>query len=231
MIGILYGPKWFYGMDLIIDVFSVIVLLLIGYFSIKNYKLSGKNKNHLWISGSFFLLALGALFDILTNFTIYYRTLITKEIGLLTLTYQGFVQSNLLYIIGITGYKILTLIGLYLLFMLYKKNKSPLDFVITTYLLLVSVYFVHLGYLFNITASLLLMSITYEYFVTYKKNKHPNTKLLACSFGIITLSHIFSIFLKSESLIYVSAESIQLIGYSLLLFTFIKVLKNAKKAR
>lgn len=232
MTSLIHCPRWFCGFDVLIDVFSLIVLLMIGYFSLKNYKLSGNNKNHLWIGGSFFTLALGFLLKVLTNFTLYYKVLVTKQIGLLTLTYEKFVPSNILVFIGFNGYKILTLIGLYMLFMLYQKEKSMPDTIITTYLLFASIYFVQETYLFNITCALLLILITYEHHSNCKKQKTCSTvNMLTTSFGILALSHVLQVFLMYGTSLYVIAEAVQLVGYSLLLYTFIKVLQNAKKAR
>jgi hypothetical protein len=227
----LLNQHLFSGQDILIDIFSAIVVLMIAFFSVKYYKLSGKNKNHLWVAGAFFTLGLGFIFEILTNFTIYRTVSVVKQVGLAAFTYQGVVPTNILFNIGFLGYEVLTLFGLYLLFMLYQSKKSVTNFIITTYLLLISIYFAPIEHVFHLTAALLLILITYEYYLTHKKTKSKTTKMLMCSFGIIALSQIVSIFINFHSVMHAIAGLVQLIGYVLLLITFVLVLKNAKKTR
>ena len=62
MIDIIYSPHWFYGKDIVIDVISILVLSLIGVFSIKYYRISKKNKNYILQTSSFFVLASSFIF-------------------------------------------------------------------------------------------------------------------------------------------------------------------------
>ncbi len=231
MIQLLNDPAVFFGQDILIDIFSAIVVFTIGFFSIKSYKLSGKNKNHLWIAASFFLLGIGFIFEILTNFTLYREVILTKNIGLITLTYTGLLPTNTLYFLGTWGYEIFTLIGLYLLFMLYQEERSITNFIITTYLLLISMYFIQKAFIFNMTALLLLVLITREYYVKYQKNKLKTTRMLIYSFATLAVGNLIAIFVVFTPTIHAIAGAIQLVGYIILLITFILILNNAKKKR
>ena len=228
MIRVIYSPQWFYGKDIVIDLVSVFVLLLIAFFSFKYYKIR-KNKNYVYFGLSFILLSVSFLFKILTNFTIYFHVLETKNIGFLSLTYQTIKTSDVLFIVGFLIYRLLTLFGLYMLYSVYYDQPKTNIFLIA-YLILVSTYFTQSAYyIFHLTSLILLVLLTIQYSKTYIKNKNNATRMLASSFGIITASQILSIFVSISTKFYVFAEIIQLIGYVILLFSFLTVLRHGKK--
>lgn len=230
MLEILFSPKWFYGKDILIDIFSIIVLSLIATFSIKYYKMNKKNKNYFWFGISFITLALSFLFKILTNFTIYYNVIDTEKLGLLTLSYNTIRSSDILFSIGFLSYILLTLLSFLMLYEIYKAKHSKQNILLTLYFIITITYFTTSKYfIFHLTAFLFLFLITLNYFKNYLKNKKTTSKFLVLSFAIIALSQLFFIFVELNNLLYVFAESIQFIGYLLLLITFMGAIKNAKK--
>ena len=232
MIQVVYTPQWFYGKDILIDIVSIFVLSLIAFFSVRYYKVDKKNKNYLYLALSFFLISLSFLFRILTNFTIYYKVLETKQIGLLTFTYHAVKLTNILFFVGFFLYRLLTLLGLYMLYSIYQKNQPKSNIFIVTYLILISTCFSQSAYyIFHATALMLLLFVTAQYYKNYTRNKDFTAKSLVSSFALITISQIFFMFVEVNTLLYVIAEFIQLFGYGILLFTFIKVLQNAKKKK
>jgi len=231
MIELVYSPKWFYGKDIAIDVVSIFVLSLIAFFSMQYYKLNKRNKKHLFLSISFFLIALSFLFKIATNFTIYYRMLETRHFGFFTLTYSASKSSNVLFFIGFLMYRMLMLLGFYILYSIYiKQNKVNIFLII--YLILISTYFSRSAYyIFHLTAIILLIIVSFKYLKNYRKTKHNTNRWLLYSFVLIAVSQIIFVFIKIHAIFYVIAELIQLLGYIGLLITFIKVLKDGKKKR
>ncbi|MBD3164556.1 hypothetical protein GF323_05100 [Candidatus Woesearchaeota archaeon] len=231
MIELVYSPKWFYGKDIIIDIVSIFVLSLIAFFSLKYYSLYRKKRNYLTLGISFIIIAASFLFKILTNFTLYFKVFETRQLGFVTLTYQTLRSTNTLFFIGFLLYRILTLLGLYLLYNIYQKDSRSTIFLVI-YLLLISSYFSQSEYfIFHLTALILLILITLYYIRNYRKNKNKTSRLLMSSFAIIAASQIFFIFVRANLILYVVAEIIQLIGYVALLITFIMVLKHAKKKK
>lgn len=230
MIELVFSPKWFYGKDIVIDIFSIIVLALISVFSIKSYKLNKKNKNYLWFGTSFITLGVSFLFKILTNFTIYYNVIDTKTLGFFTFTYKTIQTSDILFSIGFLCYMFLTLLGFFILYEIYQKKHLKQDILLILFFIIVISYFSTSKYfIFHLTSFLFLLLISTNYLENYHKKRKITSKLLALSFLIITLSQLIFIFVNLNKLFYVIAELIQLVGYILLLFTFIGVLKNAKK--
>jgi len=231
MVDFIFSPNWFYGKDIIIDLVSAFVLFLIAFFSIKNYRLNKENKNHLALAASFNLIGLSFLFKIITNFTIYYKVLETQQFGLMTLTRTIITSSNVLYFGGFLISRSLMLLGLYMLYVIYKKQPKE-SFFLTVFLLLALIYFSRAScFIFHITSLALLLFITFHYLGNYRKNKHYGAKWLFFSFLAIALSQLIFIFQMPKSVIYVIGEVIQLVGYIGLLITFTRVLKDGKKTR
>jgi hypothetical protein len=229
MIQLVYSPKWFYGKDIIIDIVSIFVLSLIAFFSIEYYKINKRNKNYLFLATSFILIALSFLFKIITNFTLYYHILETRQVGFVKFTYNVIKSSDILFFAGFLMYRILMLLGLYVLYSIYLKQNRT-NILLITYLILISIYFSNSAYhIFHLTSLIFLVIITVQYFKNYKKSKSETNKWLVYSFSVITLSQIVFVFIMIHTILYVIAELMQLIGYLGLLITLIKVLKNGKK--
>ena len=232
MIQLVYSPTWFYGKDIIIDIVSVLVLFLIGTVSIKFYKMNKKKKEYFWLGTSFIIIAVSFIFKVLTNFTIYYPVTFSRKVGLLTLTYHGFEANDVLFDFGFLIYRILTLVGLFILFEVYQKNRSKRYIFLALYLIITSTYFSRATYfVFHLTALILLLIITIQYGRQYNENKHKTTFMLALGFGVISLSQLIFVFNAMHKLMYVAAEVVQLIGYLILFFTLILVLGYGKKKK
>lgn len=227
MVKFIYSPQWFYGKDIIIDIVSIVVLLLIAFFSMRYYGIK-KNRNYLHLAVSFAILAGSFLFKVIMNYNIYYKVIETKQLGLITVAFQALKASGKLFVTSFLLYWFFTLFGFYILYSIYQKQ-SPSNFLLGTYLLLVLSYFAYPAYyVFHLTLFVLLVLITLNHSRKYIKTRHFATKLVACSFGLIALSQVFFILVDVNSHFYVIGELVQLIGYIILLITFIMVLRYGR---
>jgi hypothetical protein len=231
MFEIVYSPNWFFGKDLVIDAVGIIILFLIGLFSLKYYKIKPAKKTYLWLAVSFFMISLSFLFKIFTNFRIYYDVDVTRNIAGMMYSYELLRYTDILFYIGTLAHRIFMLLGLYALYSIYNEHTRSQTY-LTAFLLAVIAVFTHSNYyIFHITSFILVALIAWKYLQNYRKSKSQPAKLLAASFGILTLSHLLFCFIMASQLLYVAAEIIQLIGFLLLLITFIKVLKDGKKKK
>ncbi len=231
MFEIVYSPSWFFGKDLIIDAVGILILFLIGIFSLKYYRINPAKKTHLWLALSFFMISLSFLFKITTNFRIYYDVNVTRNIAGMLYSYDLLRYTDILFYIGTLAHRIFMLLGLYSLYSIYNKNTKS-EFLLSTYLLIIIAVFTHSNYyIFHFTSFILTALIAWKYRQNYRNRKSEPAKLLAISFGIITLSHLLFCFVMLSQVLYVASELIQLVGYLLLLITFIKVLKDGKKKK
>ena len=77
---IVFTPDWFLGQDVLINLFSFLILSLFFLLSVKNYRIS-KNKRILYLGVGFLLIALAELSVVLTKFAIFYDVDVTQSIG------------------------------------------------------------------------------------------------------------------------------------------------------
>lgn len=227
---IVFTPDWFLGQDVLIEIFSLMILFLFFFFSIKNYKLS-KNKKVLYLGIGFLLIAVAELSTIITKLVLYYDTSITQTIGQMIITHKVVKSVDIFYHAGFFFHRLLTLAGFYIIYRLPIEKKSREDFFLALYfIILLAVFSTGRNYLFHITALMLLILITKNYYVVYKKNKSVNTKILILAFGMLALSNTIFILSKLGAL-YVAANTIELISYIILLILIVKILKHGKKKK
>jgi hypothetical protein len=137
-----------------------------------------------------------------------------------------------LFFFGFLFYRILTLLGIYMLYVLYEKKQSKSSMFLIFYLIIVSTYFTQSAfYIFNLTAFILLTLITIELVKGHFHNPRTPSMFVPVSFGIIALSYVSFMILKIDPIYYVIGEIIELVGYMLLLFAFILVLRHGKKTK
>jgi hypothetical protein len=226
------ADNWFYGKDIIIDVISVLVLLFILIYSARYYALNKKEKKYALLIASFSTLTISFLAKILSHFIIYYRDTGVKQMGVITVTYQTISQSYALIFWGLLAYRILSIIGLYLFYLIYTEKTSKLNLFITAYLLVLSGYLGHIEYaLYHITFSLVLLAVILRLSARYKEKNYHTTKLLIYGFSMILLSQICFILTLYYLQSYMAGEIIQLAGYSLVLLSFLKVTRFGPKKK
>jgi hypothetical protein len=223
------GPQWFLGRDFIIDLVSVVVLLLIGFFSWKYYSLNKSNKKHLLIFTSLVLLGLSFIFKIATYFILYSTHFQVQVYQLFGRMVYYVTPTSSLFAVSFIIYAALTLLGFFIFFTVYEKL-SLKSVILIMYLMVAVVLFSEDAYIFmHLTAFLLTLMIALSLWKSYRINGMKTTKCLALSFGIISLSLILFILAHNYSSMYVVGELVQLAGYVVLLVTFISVLKHGKK--
>jgi len=224
---IVFTPDWFLGQDVLINLFSFLILGLFFFFSIKNYKLS-KNKKLLYLGIGFLLIALAEFSVVLTKFAIFYDTGVTQNIGRMILTSEVVKSVDILYYLSFFFNRLFTLLGLYIIYRLPLEKISG-DFVLVVYsIFVISLLSHNLYYLYHFTALIFLALVTRNYLKLYQKNKLPNTGIFIVALSLLGLSQVMFV-LSKISYMYVSAQMVQLISYITLLILIMRISKNGKK--
>ncbi|MBM3228737.1 hypothetical protein FJZ20_02550 [Candidatus Pacearchaeota archaeon] len=228
MVKIVLTPEWFCGTDVFIELFSFIVLFLFLFLAIKNYKLN-KNKKLLYLGLGFGLIALAQLASIITKLVLYYDIGPSQAIGQAIITTQFLSSVDIFYYAGFFFYRFLTLAGFYAIYRLPQKRLLWGDYALVGFFILLSALLSNeFFYLFHLTSFYLLLLIISAYSNIYKKNKFLNTKILITAFGILALSQIIYLFSKI-GIIYVVANTLELVSYLILLFLIVRIFKHGKK--
>jgi len=221
-------PEWFLGKDVIISVFSLLVLLTISFIAFRYYKLN-RNRNVLYLGMGFGLISLAEIATILTKLVLYYDIGPSRVIGEAIINSGVLSSVDLFYYFGFLFYRFLTLLGLYVIYRLPQEKMSTNDYFLISYFLLVSALLSdEIFYLFHITELILLCLIVYEYSKVYTKNKFINTKILMVAFSLLALSQLMFILSEVEAL-FALGNVIELVSYTILLALVIRIWKYGKK--
>ncbi len=229
MIQYIFSPRWFYGIDIIFEAFSLIIVFLIARYGYKLYRVSN-NKKHKYFSIFFFLIGVAFLFKILSNFDIYYVHKSTVQIANTIFYFTTSHISEILFTIGFSVFKFLTLLSFFgLLYLTWKKNNEI--FWLGLYFLIIVTIFSHSAYyIFHITMVVMLFFLFTRYYKNYKNSPAPSKSslLIALSFFIVFLSQVAFTTIPFTIIMYVVGEILQLMGYMLLLYDYILVTKNER---
>jgi hypothetical protein len=226
----MFAPDWFASMDIFIHGFTVLVLLLIAAFSLRFYFLKKQeNKNYLFFSASFILLAISFLWKIVTDITVIYEIVKVKQVGILDITFKTIYTEKVLFVAGHLAHYLFLLLGLYILYVVLNR-KSTMNHLFILYFIIITTIFSTFSYfLFHLTAFVMLLGIAYRYYWIYRSNKRKSTKLLFTSFCVLALSQVLFMPVRLYVNIYIVAQITQLIGFLILLIAFIVVMYNGKK--
>lgn len=226
MIRFVFSPDWFLGIDSLFELVTVLVAFLIGVYSYKVYKFTKEN-SYKFFSYAFFLISFSYIIKILMSVSVYYPVTKIVKVGVFTFVTHTFKRLDLLYIIGFFTIRFLLLLGLIGLFMVLQKEEDRKHAFLLVYLAFISALLSnYLTNIFHVTASLILMLIFVYYYNNYLKYKSRNSFFVASSFFLIFISQIVFILMSVHPLFYVIGESVQLLGYALLLFALVLVLKK-----
>jgi len=227
---IVFTPDWFLSFDVLIEIFSFLVLIAFFMFALRSYKLN-QNKKALFLGIGFFLIAFAEIFTIFTKLVLYYDTIFTKEVGQMIVTYHFVNSVDIFYYLGFFFHKLLTLSGLYLIYKIPSKKGTTGDFILAGFFIIISAIFSSSVYfVFHIIAMIILFFIVMNYVNIYKKTKFENTKTLIGAFAILLVSQIVFLF-SSIKLVYAIGQILQLVSYIIMLILIYHITKHGKKKK
>ncbi len=231
MLRLILSPTWFLAPDISIDFFSFCVLVAFAIISIKYYNFS-KNKNFLWLGISFLLISIGELCMIVMNLGLYYDFTVVQKAGGMIITSHIVKSIDWIYYVGFFLHRFLVMLGFYFIYYTTKRNKSGIEHLLIGYFIIIAAIFTdNANHLFNITVTLLVAIIFFNYIQIYKKTKHGNTKILSFAFLLVLISYLIMIFATINGTIYVVANLIQLAAFIIFLYLIIRIYKYGNKKK
>lgn len=232
MLTFVFSPRWFYGIDCISAALALIITFIIAGFSYKIYRFC-LDKRYKYLALSFLTLSAAFFFKLLTNLNVYYEVNKQAKLGSLILSYTALESSDLLVTIGFIGFRFLFLAGMMGLFYLLYKHRDKKLFVIMLWLIVLATWFSLRNYFFfHITAVLFIALLFWYYYRACKTSFKKNTKTLKylmATYWFLAMSQLSFIFVFVTNNLYALAETLQLIGFLLLLYCLITIFVKAKK--
>ena len=219
-------PKGFYWYGVAFDAISVIITLLIALYALKLYKFSG-DKGHKYFSISFFLITISFIFKSLSNLVETSEAVVGQIAWSITVpelaTHPPFFIGTYL------AYRLFMLIGFLGIYsILYKIRGSGIW--VALYLTLIVTIFSTATYLiFYTTTAVFLFWITRYYYNNYKRLRTAKSQMVLSAFAFIMVGQIIFLGISYKMHSYIIGETLQLLGYLLLLSSYIGlVVKNGK---
>ena len=158
-----FGPKWFYGFDSVIEGIAIIVSILLVYYSYKCFKLT-KEKRYLYFSAAFLSLTFAFIVKIAGTLTIYMPEITRTSLGSsIHKTFTTLTPYNINAFALIAHYFFM-LIGFMILFLIISKLtwKNQRVFVLLIYFAFLATWMSIIHYqIFYLTSFVLLLLITY----------------------------------------------------------------------
>jgi hypothetical protein len=228
-----FGPKWFYGFDSIIELIAIIVSILLVYYSYKCFKLT-KEKKYAYFSTAFLSITLAFMAKILGTLAIYKPEITRSTVGsTINQTFSG-LTPDIINSFALIFHYFFAVLGFMILFLIISNlswnNKRVL--VLLSYFILIATWISIVHYqLFYATTSILLTLITYSYYQNYKDVRNDKARFVALAFVILLASQLFFAFVIYSRPIYVVAELLQLLGFIYLLIPFILIFKKKPRKR
>lgn len=216
-----YTPYWFLGVDAIFEIITMIVMLLIAYWSRRIYKLTGQKKYH-FFSIAFFLASVAYLLKTLGDLAIF---LVLKQ-GLTmidTILSIGFVVTLSMLLFStfiLCAYIMLIIVQLKIDNSMVRALLFMIVFLTDFIVLSVWEPFVH------IVASILLTVIVLSFYENYKKLKNVRSFAVFLAFTFILIAELLLIFTFVSTAFYAIGHTTLVIGSFILLFDLIAVLKK-----
>lgn len=217
--------NWFFGYDIVLELFFAFITLLVSIYSFKVYKLS--KQNHPRLFGLAFLsFSIAYFIQSILNY------LILSELNKTVCTAIKLQDVGILTNLGMISHMVFFLIGLITLTYMTLKIKSK-----TTYFILLISSFISFFlvinkiYWFYVFASLLLIFIAGFYFSNFIKHKQGKTFIVFLAFLFLLFGNIHFIFSVNHLLYYEIGHFLELLAYFLVLTNILLVLKNGKKKK
>ena len=219
-------PGWFVGLNILLKIILLIFTGVIAYYSLKIYRLS--NQKEL----KFFGLAFSFL-------SISYFITVWINIFFLSIAGSNIRALDIDDIIGIKNLAVALYILFYMLsfitlFYITLKSKNLKIYALLIFLSIIAITFSYdKSLMLYLIPSIFLILVTYYYITQYLASKNKNTLLVSIAMAVLLVSNLCMISIPNCILPsrYVFSAFLEIIAYSLIVFSLFKILKNGKKTR
>jgi hypothetical protein len=213
---LIFSPIWFMGIDSTFEILSAIISILVGAYSYKIYRSTGK-RQYLYLFTAFALIFLSFLTRAVTDIMAY--NLLLEQMP----TINTIVNVQYVYLAGIYFYQFLMLSSCMTLAALALKIKGrKIMSLLTFFSLMFAIAGLYNYSIFHIVTSALLFYVVLHFYGNYSEKKTCNALMVLGAFVTIFASHVIFIFIDNPML-YVFGHFLQFAGYLMLLVNLLLV--------
>ena len=216
MILVLNGPYWFRGVDAVFGLVYILVTLLIAALSYKAYKVT-QEKKYSYFSTAFGLMSLAFLMYSLTTLAL--TTHVSEILNNMLTQFDFAFLMHMMFIFA--AYTLLLVVTL-------KIEQKKVIILLFSLMTLFTIFSYQYYIKFHIISFLLLFFLGHQFFTNYLEKKNKNAKLVFVSFYLLACAQVFFLVMIYQPIFYVVADILQLIGFAVLFYMFMRVLQHGR---
>ena len=215
-------PRWFFGINIGLELLFAVISLLVSTYSFKDYKLSGQRQPKLF-GISFLFISVAYFIQSLLNFALISKLtesvcMMAKMSAIHNLNITGIYAHILFFTAGLITLTYMTL--------KLKDNRIYILFFMLVFLALFAS--ANKLYLFYLLSSILLIHICYYYFRSYLNTRQVRILIVFIAFVFLLFGRIHFIFALNHGTYYVIGHFLELIAYGLILANLLIVIKGKR---
>jgi hypothetical protein len=210
---IFMSPNWFFGFDIIFELFFFIISLIIALYALKVYRATNQ-KLAKYFGYGFLLVAVAYFIQSLSNYLVYSKlnAQICQIANLASVATVDTIGTYIHMLLMISGFVVLLFVSL-------KSDKQRTLWILLSTSIIAIILSQNPMYTFYLLSSIYLAFIAWHFVENYLKNKQTMTLTVALAF-------IFLWFGTFHFLISVNHELFYVIGHILGFFAYIMILMN-----
>ena len=231
MMQYIFSPRWFYGIDIIFELFSILIVILLARYGHRLYRITS-DKKHKYFSVFFLLVGIAFAFKIIANFDIYYLDISSLRIENAMFYFETSHISEILFAIGFSVFRFLMMLAFFGLFFISvsRESRPGLFYLCAYFIAVIAIFSQSAYYIFHLTMFVILSGLLSCYMQSYAKKRPANSELFLTSLSFLMLLFSQAAFaaITLDLVMYVVGEVLQLAGFSVLLYEYILVTRYEK---
>jgi hypothetical protein len=220
----LFGPNWFYGLDIGFELIVMLITLLIAFYSLRIY-LVARQRVHIYFTLAFLSIALSYLFRAAIDW-VAYRSLLGRMPNL-EAAISRFMTLQTLYDTGFFAYIFFAFAGFMILLAVYvgitRYRTVALLLVVVLALAIISK---NAFLAFHMILIVMLGYVVYHLFRNYAEKKSTSKFLVLYGFSCLLAAQAFFVLVVYRRIFYIAGHSLQLFGFTMLLLSLVLVLRK-----
>lgn len=223
---LIYSPSWFAGVDIALELVSVIVSFLLFFLAYRLYKISNE-KSFLRFSFGFFTISASYIVKILSDLYIYLNMGSTSKPWINVILYR-LSTIEFINIFGNLVHRFLLLLGFLILLVVYLRIKDKrVIFLLTYFIFIISAFSAWSFLLFQTTMAMIAGTVGIHVLMKFIESRRKAMLRSTIAFGFLFAAQacfMFTFFLERQ--MFIIGHILQASGFLVLLLTYFMVLKK-----
>jgi len=217
------SPSWFFVYSVLLEAFFAVITMIISIYGFRVYKLT-EQKQLKTFGIAFLFISFSYIIQSVLNLVILSK--LDDDVAL-------FIKLNSVYLLNLFGlyaHALFFITGLFLLtYITLNINSNRVMLLFLSVLLMAVLLSTNKIFLFYVLSSVLLIFTVWYYFSNYLKKKSVNTLLVLLAMIFLLFGTLHLMYSVENEVYYVIGHILEFIAYALLLTNLVIILKHGKK--